>query len=41
MAQIDPAHKNRISHRARALALAEQILPHGLGRDQADKAPAF
>lgn len=41
MAQIDPAHKNRISHRARALALAEQILPHGLGRDPEDKAPAF
>lgn len=30
MAQIDPALKNQISHRARALALAAQVLPHGL-----------
>lgn len=30
MAQIDPALKNQISHRARALVLAAQVLPHGL-----------
>ncbi|MDD2457105.1 MAG: RdgB/HAM1 family non-canonical purine NTP pyrophosphatase [Eubacteriales bacterium] len=35
MAQIDPALKNQISHRARALALAALVLPHGLtGPDQ-------
>ena len=30
MAQIDPALKNRISHRGQALSLASKILPHGI-----------